>query len=81
MNKQHFDFEAFKKSAVSRLKEGDSLLGKDGVLMSLLKEFLEGALKGKLEVHIEEDDDANIKYGKGRKQVKTSIGFVDITHP
>ncbi|WP_343744035.1 IS256 family transposase [Chitinophaga sp.] len=81
MEKQNFDFEAFKKQAASRLKNGDTLLGKDGVLTPLLKEFLEGALDGELEAHIEDEGDANRKNGKGRKQVKTAIGSVDINPP
>ena len=81
MEKQNLDFEAFKKQAASRLKNGDTLLGKDGVLTPLLKEFLEGALDGELEAHIEEEGDANRKNGKGRKQVKTAIGSVDINPP
>ncbi len=72
MDKQNFDFEAFKKQAASRLKKGDTLLGKDGVLTPLLKEFLEG----ELEAHIEDEGEANRKNGKGRKQVKTPIGAV-----
>lgn len=81
MEKQNFDFEAFKKQAASRLKNGDTLLGKDGVLTPLLKEFLEGALDGELEAHIEDEGDANRKNGKGRKQVKAAIGSVDINAP
>ena len=41
MEKKSFDFEAFKKSAQERLRKGDSLLGKEGVLTPLLKEYLE----------------------------------------
>ena len=81
MSKQQFDFEAFKKDARSRLKKGDSLLGKEGVLTPLLKEFLEEALEGELEAHIEETDSPNRKNGKNPKQVKTSIGMVEIQTP
>ena len=56
MEKQSFDFEAFKKLAASRIKNGETLLGKKGVLTPLLKEFLEGALEGELEAHIEENE-------------------------
>ena len=48
MEKKSFDFEAFKKSAQERLRKGDSLLGKEGVLTPLLKEFLEGDWKENL---------------------------------
>lgn len=75
------EIEAFKKQAACRLKNGDTLLGKDGVLTLLLKEFPEGVLDGELEAHIEDDGEANRKNGKGRKQVKTAIGSVDINPP
>ena len=81
MEKQSFDFEAFKKQAATRIKNGDTLLGKEGVLTPLLKEFLEGALEGELEAHIEESEEANRKNGKGKKRVKTPVGAVDIAPP
>ena len=56
-------------------------MGKEGVLTPLLKEFLEGALEGELEAHIEESEEANRKNGKGKKQVKTPVGAVDIAPP
>ena len=40
MEKQGFDFEAFKKEAAARLKKGETLLGRDGVFTPLMKEFL-----------------------------------------
>src|ERR1043166_4103310 len=81
MDKKSFDFEAFKKDASERLKKGDSLLGKEGVLTPLLKEFLEESLDGELEAHLEEEASSNRKNGKGKKSVKTSIGEVDINTP
>ena len=79
--KSTFDFEAFKKQAASRLKKGESLLGKDGVFTPLIKEFLEEAMDGELEAHIEADEAPNRKNGKGRKKVKTPIGNVEIATP
>ncbi|MBS0031251.1 hypothetical protein KE626_28235 [Chitinophaga sp. 2R12] len=81
MEKQNFDLEAFRKQAASHLKNGDTLLGKNGVLTPLLKEFLKGAPDGELEAHIEDEGEANRKNGKGRKQVKNAIGSVDINPP
>lgn len=80
MNKEKFDFESFKKTAAQRLKQGDSLLGKEGVLTPLLKDFLEEALSGELEAHLDEDQ-PNRKNGKGNKKLKTSLGNVDIDTP
>ena len=80
-NKPAFDFEAFKKQAAARLKKGETLLGKEGVFTPLIKEFLEEALDGELEAHIESQDEPNRKNGKGRKRVKTTVGNVDISTP
>jgi putative transposase len=79
--KQPFDFEAFKKQAASRLKKGETLLGKEGVFTPLLKEFLEEALTGELEAHLESQEEPNRKNGKGKKQVRTSVGKVEIETP
>lgn len=81
MEKQTFDFEAFKREATSRLKKGESLLGRDGVFTPLLKEFLEEALDGELEAHIEETPEPDRKNGKGRKRVKTPVGNIEIQTP
>lgn len=81
MEKQSFDFEAFKKEAASRLKKGETLLGRDGVFTPLLKEFLEEALEGELEAHIEETPEPDRKNGKGKKRVKTPVGNIEIATP
>ncbi|WOK04584.1 IS256 family transposase [Imperialibacter roseus] len=80
MEKGKFDYESFKKSATQRLKQGDSLLGKEGVFTPLLKEFLEEALSGELDAHLDEEV-PNRKNGKGSKVLKTSLGNVEIDTP
>lgn len=79
--KSGFDFDKFKEQTKSKLQKGDSLLGKEGVLTPLLKEFLEETLEGELEDHLDETRSLNRKNGKGKKVVKTSIGPVEITTP
>jgi transposase-like protein len=81
METNKFDYENFKKEAAQRLKNGESLLGKEGVFTNLLKDFLEATLEGELESHIATDKKANRKNGKGKKTVKTTVGKVDITTP
>src|SRR5690606_40064604 len=81
MEKKSFGLAAIRKSAQQRLRKGDSLLGKEGVLTPLLKEFLEGGLEGELEAHLDEDEEPNRKNGKGRKKGKTSMGQVEIATP
>lgn len=57
------------------------MLGKEGVFTPLLKQFLEEAMNGELEAHIEEEEAPNRKNGKGRKQVKTPVGNIEIETP
>lgn len=45
-NMQSFDLETFKTKAASRIKKGETLLGRDGLFTLLLKEFLEVAMNG-----------------------------------
>lgn len=56
-------------------------MGKEGVFTPLLKQFLEEAMNGELEAHIEEEEAPNRKNGKGRKQVKTPVGSIEIETP
>lgn len=77
-----FDFDTFKKEAHAQLKEGASLLGADGVLTPLIKQFLEESLEAELDVHL--DDQAatrNRRNGKATKRVRTSVGPVEINTP
>ena len=81
MAKKSFDYETFKDQAREKLKGGGSLLGPDGALTDLLKDFLEESLAGELEAHLAEKQSNNRKNGKGKKRVKTSLGEVEIETP
>jgi transposase-like protein len=81
MKKEGFDFDAFKREAAGRLKKGESLLGKDGVFTPLLKEFLEEALSGELDAHLDGSEEANRRNGKVGKRLKTSLGNVELDTP
>ena len=50
MNKtEEFDYKEFEKDALSKLKQGVSLEGENGILAPLLKRLLEAGLQGELE--------------------------------
>ena len=76
-----FDFEQFKQQAREQLHDGASLLGADGVLTPLIKQFLEESLEAELDVHLDDQPKANRRNGKGKKRLKTSLGPVEITTP
>lgn len=80
---EKFDFEAFKQEARKRAENGErDLLGKNGLLTPLIKEFLEESLEGELDAHLDEDPKSgNRRNGKGSKTVKTELGPVEIKTP
>jgi putative transposase len=75
--------EELKKKVLEQFKTGKSLFGKDGAFAPLLKEFLEEALQGELDVHLDEEERSigNRKNGKQKKTVKTSQGSLEIDTP
>jgi transposase-like protein len=54
-----FDFSQFQKEAIEKLKSGQALTGKDGILTPLIKEILEAALEGEMDAHLSECNDQN----------------------
>ncbi len=78
-----FDFEAFQKEAIEKLKAGKSLSGKDGVLMPLIKRIVEAALKGEVESHLDAEppETKNRKNGKSTKTVRSDYGSFELETP
>lgn len=81
--KSKFDFEAFKKDAIEKLKEGKKINGSDGVFQPLLKHFLEAAMEAEIEVHLNRDEreSGNRKNGKSTKLVKSASGEFELQTP
>lgn len=73
----NFGWQDFETEAIQRLKDGEELGGKDGVLAPLIKRLLEASLEGELDVHLGESQ-GNRRNGKGRKQLKTSHGAIEL---
>jgi putative transposase len=71
INLENFDFTQFKKEAIDRLKSGESLTGKDGILTPLLKEILEAALEGEMDAHLLECREAGQSNRRNGKLQKT----------
>ncbi|MFA0961865.1 hypothetical protein AB9P05_08650 [Roseivirga sp. BDSF3-8] len=73
--KEEFDYESFKQQAREKLLGGGDLLGSDGALTPLLKDFLEESLLSELDEHLDQQvKESNRKNGRGKKKVKTSLG-------
>lgn len=68
---------------LAQLKTGQPLLGKNGALAPLLKQFIETALEAEMETHLGEEErlKGNKRNGRGTKTVKTAAGEVTINPP
>jgi putative transposase len=80
----NFNFSEFQKEAIDKLKSGQSLTGKDGILTPLIKEILEAALDGEMDSHLldcKTQDQANRRNGKLKKTMKTGTGSFELETP
>lgn len=80
-----FDFEEFKNKAISDMKAGKALMGKDGIFTPLMKQFLEAALEGEITSHmadcLEEPENQNRRNGKSIKSIKSPMGAFELETP
>lgn len=78
--KEEFNLEEIKKKALEQFRSGKSLYGKDGAFGPMLKNFLEAALEGELDSHLDESvcKEGNRRNGKISKTVQTSEGPVEL---
>ena len=80
---EDFDFEEFSKEAINRLKQGEELTGKGGILTPLIKQILESALDAELSQHLVDakKSASNRRNGHNRKQVKSTNGGFELSTP
>jgi transposase-like protein len=78
--KEQFNLEEIRKKALEQFRSGKSLYGKDGAFAPMFKSFLEAALEGELDSHLDEDErrGGNRKNGKTTKTIQTSDGPVEL---
>lgn len=86
-NNKDFNYEDFKKESIKKLYEGKGLTGKDGVFTSMIKDFLETALKEELNSHLNDersnlkDDFSNRRNGYTSKTIKTGVSDFELDTP
>ena len=79
---EEFDYKEFEKDALSKLKQGVSLEGENGILAPLLKRLLEAGLQGELDGHLSQPDELrNRRNGLSSKKVKTHYGSIEVSTP
>lgn len=77
------EYKAMRDLAIEQLLSGKSLTGEGGVFAPMLKEFLDSALDGEMESHLDQEErsQGNKRNGKGSKVIKTSAGEIPIETP
>ncbi|MHB8739521.1 MAG: IS256 family transposase [Candidatus Dormibacteria bacterium] len=77
------EYEALKKKALEQFMTGQPLLGKGGAFAPLLKQFLESALEGEIEGHLDDEQRSkgNRRNGTGKKLLKSSDGSFELETP
>jgi transposase-like protein len=76
-----FNFEKFKEEAIKGMYAGKPMSGEKGIFAPLLKHFLESALEGELEAHLQDEKASgrsNRRNGKTSKVVKSLSGEFDL---
>ena len=74
---QPFDFD----QALKQLQSGQGLTGQDGILMPLIKQLSEAAIKAELEQHLMTSESPNRKNGTSSKTIKTGSGSFVLESP
>lgn len=78
MKGEKFDWDNFESEALSQLKSGKKLEGKEGVLAPLIKRLVEASIEGELDSHLKESE-GNRRNGKTTKKLKTGFGQINLT--
>ena len=80
MEKEQFNLEEIRKKALEQFRSGKSLYGKDGAFAPMFKKFLEAALEGELDSHLDESErkEGNRKNGRTSKTLQTSDGPIEL---
>ena len=82
--KQAILSKEFEAEAIARLKSGESLTGKDGILTPLIKQIIEASLEGEIDAHLSESkatDISNRRNGKTSKLLKTGTESFELETP
>jgi putative transposase len=81
---EDFNFVEFEKEALGRLKSGEPLTGKEGILTPLIKRLLEASLEGEMDAHLvdcKRQSLSNRRNGKLTKVMKSDTGMFELQTP
>lgn len=80
--KEEFDYAAFEREAISKLRSGKGLTGEGGALTDLIGRIVTAAFEGEMEEHLSSDEEpGNRRNGYTRKTVRTGLGPIEVRPP
>jgi putative transposase len=83
MKEETDEYKALQKKVLAQFRTGQPLMGKGGAFAPLLKKFLESALQGEMEDHLDESErlKGNRRNGTTKKIMKGSDGSFELETP
>lgn len=69
---EDFDYKKFKEEAIQGIKEGKGFSGDNNVMLPMIKDLLESAMKAELDLHMEEEKCKDDQSAPNRKNGVTS---------
>jgi transposase-like protein len=81
--KEKINWEEFSKEAAELIRKGKPLTGDKGIFTPLIKQVVEAALEGEMDVHIQEtrESEDNRRNGRTPKNLKSPLGSFEIFTP
>jgi transposase-like protein len=81
--KEKINWDEFSKSAAELIRQGKPLTGDGGIFTPLIKQVVEAALEGELDVHLKQTRhrEQNRRNGRTQKNLKSSVGSIEIFTP
>src|SRR5690554_5284250 len=79
----NLDMEALIKQMGEELRSGKPLTGTGGVFTPLIKQVIQASLEGEMDAHLQQEGGTlkNRRNGRGRKNVLSSSGWLEIFSP
>ncbi len=79
---EQFDYAAFEKEAIKKIREGKGFTGKGGALTGLISRIVKAAYEEEITDHIASTKDLkNRRNGSTQKTLKTGLGSVELNPP
>jgi putative transposase len=80
---KEINWDEFSKQAAELLRQGKPLTGEDGIFSPLIKQVVEAALEGELDLHLQKTRkvEKNRRNGHTQKNLKSSLGGIEIFSP